>query len=100
MSELAEELSELAEELSEPVEGVSVLEPPQEARDSVMAAARTRASNFFFIVIFSFCPYPDEFIKLDAFQKTRGALSVEQSPLAFNECKPYARQNACSVSAL
>ena len=93
-------MSELAEELSEPVEGVSVLEPPQEARDSVMAAARTRASNFFFIVIFSFCPYPDEFTKLDAFQKTRGALSVEQSPLAFNECKPYARQNACSVSAL
>ena len=39
--------------------------------------------------------------KVGCFPKNKGgALSVEQSPLAFNECKPYARQNACSVSAL
>ena len=70
--------------MSQPVEGVSVLSRRRRQGTASWPQPEQERSNFFFIVIFSFCPYPDEFIKLDAFQKTRGALSVEQSPLAFN----------------
>ena len=62
--------------------GASVLEPPQAARDSVMAAARTSASSFFFIILFSF---DFTFGWVDRFNhKNKGALSAEQNTLAFN----------------
>ena len=68
--------------MSEPVEGVSVLEPPQAVMDSVMAAARTSASSFFFIILFSF---DFTFGWVDRFNhKNKGALSAEQNTLAFN----------------
>ena len=65
------------------------MEPPQAARDSIMAAARASASIFFFIIIFSFESVSGTMNRMRDGKKKRG-LSAEQNPLTSNRQVPYA----------